>query len=97
MDIRRNGVLSPDCRAFYEKYLNDLRIEQVRYYAGDLPMYTPSLKGGSRRGGAGWADVGVLLPWTLYERYGSREALERHYPLMKTYTDCLLAREAGRG
>lgn len=86
-----------DCRAFYEKYLNDLRIEQVRYYAGDLPMYTPSLKGEAGAGGAGWADVGVLLPWTLYERYGSREALARHYPLMKTYTDCLLAREAGRG
>ncbi len=37
-----------DCRAFYEKYLNDLRIEQVRYYAGDLPMYTPSLEGGKQ-------------------------------------------------
>ena len=86
-----------DCRAFYEKYLNDLRIEQVRYYAGDLPMYTPSLKGEAGAGGAGWADVGVLLPWTLYERYGNRETLARHYPLMKTYTDCLLAREAGRG
>lgn len=86
-----------DCQAFYDKYLYDLRVEQTRYFSGDLPMYTPSLKGEAGAGGAGWADVGVLLPWILYERYGDRTALERHYPLMKTYADRLLSREAGRG
>ncbi len=91
------ACLLSDCRAFYGKYLHDLRTEQVRYYSGDLPMYAPSLKGEAGAGGAGWADVGVLLPWTLYRYYGEREALARHYPLMQTYTDCLLAREAGRG
>lgn len=86
-----------DCRAMYEKYLYDLRVEQTRYYAGDLPMYAPSLKGEAGAGGAGWADVGVLLPWLLYERYGDPEALTRHYPLMRDYAEQLLTREQGRG
>lgn len=86
-----------DCRAFYEKYLYDLRIEQTRYYAGDLPMYTPSLRGEAGTGGAGWADVGVLLPWQLYERYGEIDALSRSYPMMHDYAEQLLRREQGQG
>lgn len=86
-----------DCRAMYDKYLQDLRVEQTRYYAGDLPMYAPSLKGEAGAGGAGWADVGVLLPWLLYRHYGDKAALARHYPLMRDYAEHLLTREQGRG
>lgn len=86
-----------DCRDMYEKYLYDLRVEQLRYYAGDLPMYTPSLRGEAGAGGAGWADVGVLLPWILYERYGDVGILSRHFPLVRDYTEQLLRREAQSG
>ncbi|MCQ2430138.1 MAG: glycoside hydrolase family 78 protein [Clostridia bacterium] len=91
------ACMNTDCRAFYEKYLFDLRVEQTRYFDGDVPMYAPSLRGEGGPGGAGWADAAVLVPWTLFFHYGEMEQLARDYPLMRDYAERLLEREQGRG
>jgi alpha-L-rhamnosidase len=43
-------------------------------------------------GAAAWADVAVVLPWTLYEAYGDPAVLERQYPSMKAWVDYQIGR-----
>ena len=40
-------------------------------------------------GCAGWADVGVICPWVIYERYGDARILERSYDSMAAYVKFL--------
>lgn len=49
--------------------MRDLRADQLRYYQGDLPAYSPSLKGTSMHGGAVWADAGAIISWHVYMNY----------------------------
>ena len=55
-----------NCYNFYKKFLYDLRGDQLLYFKGDLPMYSPSLKHEAYEGGAVWADAGTIIPWNLY-------------------------------
>ncbi|CAL9385161.1 Alpha-L-rhamnosidase [Streptomyces sp. enrichment culture] len=36
---------------------------------------------------AGWGDAAVLVPWTLYQRYGDLDVLARQYPDMRRWVD----------
>ena len=79
-----------DTYIFYKKYLNDLRGDQIMYYNGDIPMYSPSLKKEAGEGGAVWADAGTIIPWNIYLNYGDKNLLEKKYLLMKDYAECLI-------
>jgi alpha-L-rhamnosidase len=48
---------------------------------GQFPMVAP-LKVAGDDGGPAWADAGVICPWTIYEVYGDRRVLQRHYAAM---------------
>ncbi len=41
-------------------------------------------------GGAGWADAGIIVPWTIWRVYGDRRIVERHWD-----ADGAVARLAG--
>ncbi len=86
-----------DCKAFYHKYMQDLRADQTRYYGGDIPAYSPSLKGEAVHGGAVWADAATIIPWNVYMNYGDVELLRENYPLMRDYTEHLIAEDAKNG
>src|SRR4051812_21173117 len=38
-------------------------------------------------GGPAWADAGVICPWTIYQVYGDRRLLERHYRGMTRFIE----------
>ena len=80
-----------NCKDFYRKYMRDLRADQLRYYQGDLPAYSPSLKGTAMHGGAVWADAGAIIPWHVYMNYGDLELLAENYPMMRDYTESLIS------
>ena len=86
-----------DCRNFYRKYMRDLRNDQLMYYQGDIPAYSPSLKGEAIHGGAVWADAGTIIPWNIYMNYGDQALLRENYPMMRDYAETLIAadRQAG--
>lgn len=82
-----------DAFNFYKKYLRDLRYDQVTYYDGDLPMYSPSLKKSAGYGGAVWSDAATIIPWNLYQAYGDKTELANQYPLMADYVEMLIAKD----
>ncbi len=81
------------CKAFYQKYLFDLRMDQTRYYHGDIPMFIPSLSGAADAGGAVWADAAAIIPWTVYRFYGDLEQLRQAYPMIQDYVETLIEKD----
>lgn len=83
-----------DTRAFYHKFLRDLRTDQTRN-DGKVAIYLPNEYAGLSA--SVWSDVGTFLPDMLYRYYGSKEALSSHYELMKGWVDYLHREDIKRG
>lgn len=74
-----------DTRAFYRKFFNDLRSEQLRA-GGAVPNYIPSL---GELGGAAsvWGDVAAFVPAQLYTSFGNLAEMEGYYPMMRDWVE----------
>ena len=84
-----------DTRAFYRKFLKDLRADQCRH-DGAVANYLPNISG--MPGGASvWGDIATFLPMTLYDFYGDRAALEEAYPLMRDWVESILRQDHAHG
>ena len=76
-----------DYRSFARKYLNDVYDWQKKN--GKLPQIAPD--GGVdfymkyMDGCFGWADVGVIMPYTLWKIYGDIGIVEKYWDGMKRY------------
>ncbi|MDE6055170.1 MAG: family 78 glycoside hydrolase catalytic domain, partial [Lachnospiraceae bacterium] len=84
-----------DTRAFYRKYLYDLRVDQ-KMHSGQVANYIPNncrMPGGS----SVWGDVATFLPMTLYQYYGDKDELAVHYPLMKDWVDWIIVQDKEHG
>jgi len=85
----RTATLNADVQAFFAKWLVDLEDGQRK--DGQFPMVAP-VKVANDDGGPAWADAGVICPWTMYEVYGDRRILERHYAAMTRFIEFCRAR-----
>ena len=79
----RTASLNADVQAFFTKWLVDLCTDGQRK-DGQYPMVAP-IKVAGDDGGPAWQDAGVICPWTIYEVYGDRRILERHYDEMTKF------------
>lgn len=86
-----------NCKEFYRKFMRDMREDQIRYFEGDVPGYSPSLKGEAIPGGAVWADAATIIPWNIYRNYGDVELLKESWPLMRDYTEQLIQKDIQAG
>jgi alpha-L-rhamnosidase len=80
----RAATLNCDVQAFFTKWLVDLADGQRA--DGQFPTVAP-VKVAGHDGGPAWADAGVICPWTMYELYGDRRLLKRHYPGMTRFIE----------
>jgi alpha-L-rhamnosidase len=80
-----------DCAGILSSWLQDLALEQLP--DGTVPWFVPTIYGNEiwspPRPGAAWGDAAVIVPWTLYERYGDTEVLARQYPSAKAWVECI--------
>lgn len=77
-----------DCSAFYTKWLQDLKADQLMN--GSVPHEIPNVLGKRHSGSTGWGDAAVIIPWTMYLKYGDKRILEEHYESMKRWIQFLL-------
>ncbi len=83
-----------DYASFARKHLDDVFDWQRR--DGNLPQIAPA--GGvdfymdTMNGSPGWSDVGILMPYRYWKKYGDRAILERYYGGMKKYAGFLRSR-----
>ncbi len=82
----RTACFNMDVAGFFNKWLTDLTDAQSA--SGTFPSVAPNVLGsehGNGDGGAGWADAGIICPWTVYLCYGDTRVLQRHYKAMAKY------------
>ncbi len=93
----RTAAFNMDVNGFFAKWLGDVVADQDP--SGSVPWVIPNPLGGDSvrfAGTAGWSDVAVIIPWTMYLTYGDRRLLERQYPSMRAWVD-YAHRRAGTG
>jgi len=70
-----------DVDAFTRRFLGDVRVAQRR--TGGFPDVTPyELRWD---GSPGWADAGVILPWTLYRKYADTGVIDENWDAMERW------------
>ncbi len=79
----RTASYNMDMAAFGEKWLADVRDGQTP--AGCFPNFAPNFLGVLSCGAPGWADAGVVIPWTLWRQYGDTRVLAEQWDAMVRY------------
>jgi alpha-L-rhamnosidase len=78
-----------DVAPFYTKWLGDVTADQLP--SGRVPHVIPDVLKGDG-GSTAWADVSVVVPWTMYQVYGDQRILEVQYPGMKAWVEYMKGR-----
>jgi alpha-L-rhamnosidase len=85
-----------DVSGMLSSWLRDVAAEQLP--DGTVPWYVPVIPAHAMwtpiRPGAAWGDAAVLVPWTLYERFGDAGVLAVQYDSAKAWVE-LVERLAG--
>lgn len=91
----RTSTFNMESARFFAKYAADMNAAQLD--SGSFPDVAPNCgyherKVNKRKGeewtrpySAGWADAGVIVPWTIYTVYGDTDILEQSYDSMVSY------------
>lgn len=90
----RTASYNMDVAAFFTKWMNDVSDAQTP--EGIFPDVAPRIREDLRFvglddlcGGAGWADAGIIVPWTIWRVYGDLRIVERHWQSMTRWLDYL--------
>ena len=78
-----------DVEKFFDKWLDDLRLEHKR--EGRVPFCIPQVHERPGSSTAVWSDAAVICPWQIYLTYGNKKILARQYKSM-----CDFVSEIGR-
>ena len=84
----RTAAINFDIEKFMEKWLGDMAIEQAKE-DGIVRGVVPVAMAYPTRISAAWGDAACIIPWQLYEAYGSKKLLKKHLPMMKAWVDYL--------
>ena len=90
----RTAACNADVAAFFTKWITDVIDAQTP--DGLFPDIAPRLREDIHYvglddlcGGAGWADAGIIVPWTLWQVYGDTRVVERSWQAMTAWMDYL--------
>lgn len=80
-----------DVAAFTERFAGDIRDAQMS--TGAFTNVSPDTL--RETGAPGWADAGVMLPWTVWKRFGDTAIIDQHWAAMVRYIDFVLSSSEG--
>jgi alpha-L-rhamnosidase len=90
----RTATYNMNVAAFFTKWMQD--VEDGQTAEGIFPDVAPRLREdnhfvglGGLCGAAGWADAGVIIPYTMWRVYGDQRLIERHWGAMTKWLDFL--------
>ena len=92
------GTFNYDTEDFLAKFLRDIRYTQMDnkegYVAGIVPALGPESIGFINM--LGWGNAVTMLPWLLYQQFGSTKHIRNQYESMKAHVECEI-RHFGKG
>ena len=77
------GSFNADTRGFFRKFSRDLRDSQDA--EGGYPSVAPFAQYGNACFNLGWADVGVIVPWTVWRQFGDTEIVRDNWKAMSKF------------
>ncbi|MEV4033638.1 alpha-L-rhamnosidase [Streptomyces umbrinus] len=83
------GLYNADAGPFLGHF-QDTVVDSQTIYGMDKAQFTgvaPSGRYNFPAGGGGWADCGVILPWTLWQMTGDATVVDDNWPAMTRYLD----------
>src|SRR4030042_1441831 len=85
----RTAAFNSDVAPFFTKWRKEVALDQKP--GGEVPDVIPDVlnrqDAKTAQPSAGWGDVAVIVPWTMYIVYGDKNLLETQYPSMKAWVE----------
>jgi alpha-L-rhamnosidase len=79
------AAFNMDVDSFIRRFMGEVRAGQTP--DGAFPIVTPQPRSFPELVTAGWSDAGVILPWTLYRRYGDTAVIAENWQAMQRWLD----------
>ena len=80
------GTFFANTNSFFHKWMRDMRDTQTEL--GGFPGVAPQAQYGAERTSmmrVGWADAGVIVPWTVWKQYGDVEIINENWDAMELF------------
>ena len=77
------GAYNADTRSFFRKFTRDLRDSMSD--DGGYPSVAPFAQYGNEKFNFGWADVGVIVPWTIWRHFGDESIVRDNWEAMAKF------------
>ena len=81
----RTASYNYNVEKFFDKWLEDLRLEQRR--EGLIPFCVPQVHEKPGSSTAVWSDASTICPWQIYLTYANKKILARQFKSMCDYVD----------
>ena len=79
------GTFFANTDAFFHKWMRDMRDSQSE--TGAFPGVAPTAQYGNDMMRLGWADAGIIVPWTIWKQFGDNAIVEENWEAMEKYMD----------
>ncbi len=77
------GSFFADTRTFFHKWMRDMRDSQNEF--GSFPGVAPFGQYGNDHMRLGWADAGIIVPWTVWKQFGDTEIINENWEAMDKF------------
>ena len=77
------GTFFANTDAFFHKWMRDMRDSQSE--TGSYPGVAPTAQYGGNMMRLGWADAGIIVPWTVWKQFGDKAIIEENWDAMDRF------------
>ena len=77
------GTFFADTRAFFHKWMRDVRDSQTP--SGAFPGVSPTAQYGNGKMRFGWADAGIIVPWIVWKQYADVSLIDECWESMDRF------------
>ena len=74
------GTFFANTDSFFHKWMRDMRDSQSE--TGGYPGVAPTAQYGGNMMRLGWADAGIIVPWTVWKQFGDTAIIEENWDSM---------------
>ncbi|WP_231488190.1 family 78 glycoside hydrolase catalytic domain [Prevotella sp. MA2016] len=77
------GTYFANTNGFFHKWTRDVRDSQSE--TGGYPGVSPIAQYGNETMRLGWADAGVIVPWTVWKQFGDKTIIDENWQAMERF------------
>ncbi|MBR5483878.1 MAG: family 78 glycoside hydrolase catalytic domain [Alistipes sp.] len=77
------GTFFANTLNFFHKWMRDMRDSQNEL--GGFPGVAPFAQYGNEKMRLGWADAGIIVPWTVWKQFGDKQIVDENWESMNLF------------